>query len=55
VNDQLSGFAERHDNVRLADWRTLSDQPGLRTADGVHLTAAGAAAYTDLILRTIDG
>ena len=55
VNDQLRGFAEQHDNVRLADWRTLSDQPGLRTADGVHLTPAGAAAYTDLIVRTIDG
>jgi hypothetical protein len=50
VNDRIAAAAERHPNVTVVDWRTVSEsQDGLLWHDGHHLTPAGAERYADLI------
>jgi len=50
VNDRIAAAAERHPNVEVLDWRTVSEsEDGLLWHDGHHLTPAGAERYADLI------
>ena len=55
VNDALATGVERWDRAFLIDWHsTAKDHPEYFVQDGVHLTSAGIAAYSDLIARTIN-
>lgn len=50
VNDVLSAAVERHPNATLVDWKGASDgHPEYFAGDGIHMAAAGAAAYGFLI------
>ncbi len=53
MNDTLRDAAERWDATVL-DWEALSDgNPGWLARDGIHLTAAGRAAYADMIAAVV--
>jgi hypothetical protein len=53
-NSVLRAGVARWPNARLADWYALSwNQPGWFADDGFHLTPAGAAAYTQLVVATL--
>jgi peptidoglycan/LPS O-acetylase OafA/YrhL len=50
VNDRIAAAAERHPNLGVVDWRTVSEsEEGLLWRDGLHLTPAGAERYADLL------
>jgi hypothetical protein len=54
ANSAIAAGAGRFGNVRLADWKGASN--GHRdwfAADGIHLSAAGARAYADVIAGTL--
>jgi hypothetical protein len=54
VNNALRAGVARWPNARLADWYAISrNQPSWFAADGFHLTPAGAAAYTQLVVDTL--
>ncbi len=58
VNYVIQAVAERHDDVRVADWaaRTSDDAPAaerLLGADGLHLSDDGRVALAALISRTL--
>lgn len=50
ANGEITAAAGRAANARLADWKGHSDgHPEWFAGDGIHLTAAGAQAYADVI------
>ena len=50
-NALIRSMPSKFSNVRVADWNSLSSYlPGLLTHDGIHLTRAGAKAYTNLVV-----
>ncbi|HEX5365747.1 MAG TPA: acyltransferase family protein [Acidimicrobiales bacterium] len=50
VNREIQAAADRHPNVRLADWHAVaSSEPGLLREDGFHVTPAGAERFADLV------
>ena len=54
TNQALSDAANRHANVSLIDWYSLSDNhTDWFDGDGTHLSIAGAKAYTDMIYDAI--
>lgn len=54
VNQRLETAADRHANATLVDWHGLSEgHPEWFAPDGAHLRPAGAAAYADLIRRSL--
>ncbi|MEO7398042.1 MAG: hypothetical protein ABIW84_05715 [Ilumatobacteraceae bacterium] len=52
VNDHLRRAVARHPDLVLADWASISDQPGV-TYDAIHLTASGAALYSTMIANLV--
>jgi hypothetical protein len=51
-NAVIRQVVPRHPNAVVADWAAAADGHGeYFVADGVHLSAAGLRAYTDLVLR----
>lgn len=49
-NKVIAEVAAKYENVRLVDWNRISkDHPEYFVSDGVHLTWAGAQAYSDAI------
>jgi hypothetical protein len=53
-NSVLRAGVARWPNARLADWYAISrDQPGWFAGDGFHLSPAGAAAYTQVVVDTL--
>jgi hypothetical protein len=53
VNERLAALKERHPEITLVDWRGESATQHSYTADGIHLTHAGAAAMVELIGRSL--
>jgi lysophospholipase L1-like esterase len=47
VNERLRALHDAHPEIALADWQSASEDPSF-TADGIHLTAAGAARMVEL-------
>lgn len=55
-NAALKAFANKHDNVYIADWWEVShDNWSLMYADHIHLNPAGRAAYANLVSNVIKG
>lgn len=54
VNERLFALAERHPELALADWRAVSNVPGL-TKDLIHLDPAGVSLMTTTITRAVLG
>jgi peptidoglycan/LPS O-acetylase OafA/YrhL len=55
VNDAIAAGVDRWDNAFLIDWHSAAkDRPEYFVKDGVHLTAAGIAAYANLIANAIN-
>jgi lysophospholipase L1-like esterase len=52
VNERLLALHEKHPEISIADWHTASVDPSY-TADGIHLTAAGAIVMVDVIKAAI--
>ncbi len=53
-NALMKSFADAHDNVQLIDWYAASDgHDDWFEADGITLSDAGAAAYTQLLTDSI--
>ncbi len=54
VNDTLAGGAPSYRNAVLVDWKgAAATHPEYFVEDGVHLTPAGAAAYSQLIAGSL--
>ena len=55
-NAALKAFANKHDNVYIADWWEVShDNWSLMYADHIHLNPAGRAVYANLVSNVIKG
>ncbi|HEY4016144.1 MAG TPA: acyltransferase family protein [Polyangiaceae bacterium] len=54
VNERLRALAERHPELGLADWRAVSDVPGV-TYDLIHLSNAGVKLMTSTITAAVLG
>ena len=55
ANAEIDAARTRWKNLRVIDWGTrAATDPGLRYADGIHLTSAGQAAMADLVGATLD-
>jgi hypothetical protein len=54
VNERLRALAERHPEIALADWRAVSDVPGV-TYDLIHLSNAGIKLMTSTITAAVLG
>jgi hypothetical protein len=52
VNERLLALHEKHPEVSLADWTSASLDPSY-TADGIHLTASGAAVLVEVIKASV--
>ena len=52
VNETLRGAVARFPNVRLIDWYTASDRPGL-LVDGAHMNARGVDVYTHTLTEAL--
>jgi hypothetical protein len=53
MNDTLRAAAEKW-GASVLDWEALSDEnPGFLARDGIHLTSAGRAGYTELIAEAL--
>ena len=48
VNERLIALHEKHPELSIADWNSASTDPSY-TADGIHLSAAGAAVMVEVI------
>lgn len=54
VNSRFKAYAEKHDNVYVIDWETISkDHSDYFYADGIHLTVPGRKAYVEAIYDNI--
>jgi hypothetical protein len=55
VNEAIWAVAGLHSNVRVADWKSVSEADALRilASDGLHLTDHGRQALADLIGLTL--
>ncbi len=54
-NAMIRACAAAHPGVRVVDWNAAaSAHPRWLYSDGIHLRAAGAAGYADLIARAVD-
>lgn len=54
INDQISRFAEKYDNVTLIDWYSYSEgHDDWIYPDGEHLTPEGQPYYVDMITNAI--
>jgi hypothetical protein len=54
VNERLRALAERHPEIALADWRAVSDIPGV-TYDLIHLSNPGVKLMTSTITAAVLG
>ena len=54
VNERLRALAERHPELALADWRAVSDVPGV-TYDLIHHSSAGITLMTTTITAAVLG
>jgi peptidoglycan/LPS O-acetylase OafA/YrhL len=54
VNERLRALVVRHPEVALADWRAVSDKPGV-TYDLIHLSSMGAKLMTRIITDAVLG
>jgi hypothetical protein len=54
VNDHLEAALDRHPNLTLVDFAAHADRSGI-TYDAIHLNNTGAALYSSLIRRAVDG
>jgi hypothetical protein len=52
VNERLHALAERHPEVALADWASVSNQNGI-TYDSIHLNDTGAKMMADVIAAAV--
>jgi lysophospholipase L1-like esterase len=52
VNERLVTLHEKHPELSIADWASVSNDPSY-TADGIHLTASGAAVLVEVIKSSI--
>jgi lysophospholipase L1-like esterase len=52
VNERLLALHERHPEVSIADWASASVDSSY-TADGIHLTAVGAAVLAEVIKTSV--
>ena len=52
VNERLRALAERHPEVALADWTSVSNQNGI-TYDSIHLNDTGAKMMADVIAAAV--
>lgn len=54
VNISLKNYAEKHDNIYLIDWKSISNgHKEYFYADGIHLTPIGRKAYSEVIYNAI--
>ena len=54
-NKVIRNVVPDYPNAVLVDWYAASEErPEYFTSDGIHLTAAGARAYADLIKAEVD-
>lgn len=54
VNSRFKDYADKHDNVFVIDWETISKGHGeYFYADGIHLTIPGRKAYVEAIYENI--
>jgi peptidoglycan/LPS O-acetylase OafA/YrhL len=54
VNERLRALVRRHPEIALADWRAVSDKPGV-TYDLIHLSGTGAKLMTRVITDAVLG
>jgi peptidoglycan/LPS O-acetylase OafA/YrhL len=54
VNERLHALVQRHPEITLADWRAVSDKPGLNV-DLIHLSTPGARLMTKTIVDAVLG
>jgi peptidoglycan/LPS O-acetylase OafA/YrhL len=55
VNERFTDLAATHPQVRLIDWRAVTeDEDGLVGSDGVHLTPAGAQRLAVLVATAVN-
>ena len=55
-NQVLADGVARYPNTVLVDWHTYGvDHPELFAKDGIHIGAAGAKAYTALVVAQLNG
>ena len=54
VNERIRALAERHSEVSVADWASVSNVPDV-TVDLIHLNKAGAKLMADVIARSVLG
>ncbi|MFN8023244.1 MAG: hypothetical protein U0Q03_17090 [Acidimicrobiales bacterium] len=54
VNDHLEAALQRHPDLTLIDWTAVADRPDI-TYDAIHLNAAGAKLYSELVRDTVIG
>jgi hypothetical protein len=54
VNDRLEAALERHPNLTLVDFAAHADRSGI-TYDAIHLNNTGAALYSSLVRKAVDG
>ncbi len=53
VNEALDRAKQRHPEIVVIDWPLLVEEQGLTLSDGVHPAPKAAAAYTDLLLKSV--
>jgi peptidoglycan/LPS O-acetylase OafA/YrhL len=54
VNERIHALADRHPEVGIADWKAVSDVPGV-TYDLIHLSSAGVKLMTSTITSAVLG
>jgi peptidoglycan/LPS O-acetylase OafA/YrhL len=54
VNERIRALAERHPELTIADWQTVSNLPEL-TKDLIHLSPSGVSAMTEIVTRAVLG
>ena len=53
-NNTIRSVGHRYDNVDIVDWHALaSAHPAWVYSDGIHLTSAGAVAYTRIVMTAL--
>lgn len=54
VNDAIMKLASKFSNVTVLDWATISENEGVISADGIHLSADGRSVFAAAIARALE-
>ena len=54
VNDVIMKLASKFSNVTVLDWATISENEGVISADGIHLSADGRSVFAAAIARALE-